>query len=48
MLYVAIYLYVVGSTMMWWYARSTKKPVYGKILAVIGWPIIIPIVALWS
>jgi hypothetical protein len=47
-IYAAVYLYVIGATMMWWYARSTSKPMAGKIMAVFGWPIIVPIAALWA
>jgi len=47
MLYVAIYLYVLGSTLMWWFARSRPAPMAGKILAAVLWPVTVPVVALW-
>jgi hypothetical protein len=48
MTYAAIYLYVMGATIMWWYARSTAKPMAAKVLAVLGWPVIVPVAALWG
>ncbi len=48
MIYVAIYLYAMGATTVWWLARSTNKPLAGKVIAVIGWPVLVPAVALWS
>jgi hypothetical protein len=48
MIYVAIYLYLMGATLMWWFARSTNKPATAKVIAVIGWPVIAPAAALWG
>ena len=48
MLWIALYLYVVGATLMWWWARAQEKSKPAKILAVILWPIIVPIAALWA
>jgi len=47
-IYAAIYLYVMGATMMWWFARSTGKPLAAKVTATLGWPILVPISALWG
>jgi hypothetical protein len=48
MIYVAIYLYLMGATTMWWFARSTHHPKAGKALAVVFWPVIVPAAALWA
>lgn len=48
MIFLAIYLYVMGATAMWWFARSTDKPMAGKAIAVIGWPVLVPVAALWG
>jgi hypothetical protein len=48
MTYFAIYLYLMGSTTIWWFARSTERPVAAKVLAVLLWPILIPAAALWG
>lgn len=49
MIWVIIYLYIVGATMMWWFARAQfEKHLASKIAATILWPILVPIVALWG
>jgi hypothetical protein len=48
MIYLAIYLYLMGATVMWWFARSQPTPRAGKVIAVIGWPVIVPVAALWG
>ncbi len=48
MIYVAIYLYVMGATVVWWFARSRDYPRLSKAMAVLGWPIVIPVAALWA
>lgn len=48
MVWLSLYLYVIGATMMWWFARATDKPLAAKVLATLGWPIIAPMAALWG
>jgi len=48
MLWLAIYLYIAGSAMMWWWARAQKANVRGKITAAVFWPILVPWVALFG
>jgi hypothetical protein len=48
MIYVAIYLYLMGATVMWWFARAQPKPIAGKVLAVVFWPVLVPATALWG
>jgi len=48
MIYLAVYLYVMGATTMWWFARATGKPMSAKIIATISWPVLVPIVAFWG
>ena len=48
MIWLSLYLYIMGATVMWWFARSTRKPLAGKLLAAIGWPVIVPLAALWG
>lgn len=48
MIWLALYLYVMGATVVWWFARQYPAPLAGKIIAVIGWPILVPFAALWG
>jgi hypothetical protein len=48
MIWLVGYLYVIGATMMWWFARSTDKPMAAKVIASIGWPVVVPVAALWG
>lgn len=48
MIFLAIYLYAIGATMMWWFARATDKTTGAKLAACIGWPILVPVAALWG
>ena len=48
MIYLAIYLYLMGATTMWWFARATDKPMAAKIIAAIVWPVLVPVAALWG
>lgn len=49
MIWVAVYLYVVGATLMWWWARAQRtQPSAAKVLVAVLWPIMVPVVALWA
>jgi len=47
MMWLAIYLYAMGSTVVWWYARKHgEKSLGSKLLVAVLWPVFMPLVAL--
>ena len=48
MIWLVWYLYVTGATLMWWWARVQDQPLSAKVIAVLGWPIVVPVAALWA
>ncbi len=48
MIFLVLYLYLIGATVVWWWARAQPAPFAGKVIAVIGWPVVVPIAALWG
>ena len=47
-MWVAIYLYLMGAALMWWWARAQAADMGGKIVAAVAWPLLVPFVALFK
>lgn len=43
--WLVAWLYLMGAAMMWWWTRARGDNVAAKVIAVVFWPVIVPIAA---